>query len=227
MAPWPDPLPGAEDRTFWGLLQQADRQRLAAESALRSLRGGEVLAQEGHEPNQVHVLLSGRVEVFRDHPAGHRTVLAIRTAGDLIGELSAIDRLPMSATCVALEPGSALMIAADRFAALWREHNTVAQAVTTAVMLRLRASDEGRIRQRADVRDRTVLALLDLAGAGTRPVQVRITQQRLADMVSAALVSVTRVLDELRDQGAITTNRGRIEVIDPAGLRRKLPPELR
>ena len=77
------------------------------------------------------------------------------------------------------------------------------------------------------VRDRTVLALLDLAGPGTRPVQVRITQQRLADMVSAALVSVTRVLDELRDQGAITTNRGRIEVIDPAGLRRKLPPELR
>jgi CRP/FNR family transcriptional regulator, cyclic AMP receptor protein len=227
MTPWRDPLPRAPERTFWSLLDEADRKALATAGAVRRVATGTRLAEEGSPPDQVHVLLSGRAEVFRLDPAGHRTVLAIRTAGDVLGELSAIDGLPMSATAVALEPGAALVVAATRFAALWRERRTLAQAVTTAVMYRLRASDDSRIRQRADVRDRTVLALLDLAGPGTGPALVRITQQRLADLVSAALVSVTRTLDELREQGAIRTARGRIEILDPARLRALLPPELR
>jgi CRP-like cAMP-binding protein len=226
MASWRDPLPDADSRTFWGLLAEADRQALVEAGTLRGLRPGTTLSEEGRGPDQVHVLLSGRVEVFRDDPAGHRTVLAMRTAGDVIGELSAIDGLPMSATSVVLEPGCALALGADRFATLWRQRPTLARATTTAVVHRLRASDDGRIRQRADVRDRTVLTLLDLAGSGTGPALVRITQQRLADLVSASLVSVTRTLDELRGDGVIATNRGRIEIIDPVRLRRKLPPDL-
>ncbi len=52
------------------------------------------------------------------------------------------------------------------------------------------------------------------------------TRQDLADLVSAALISVTRALDELRTLGAISTTRGRIEIRDPAALRAQLPPEL-
>lgn len=188
---------------------------------------GTQLSTEGSPPDQVWVLLSGRVEVFRDDVAGHRTVLAIRGAGDVIGELSAIDGLEMSATAVATHHGSALVLPADRFATLCRQRQTLARAVTTAVMRRLRDSDEGRIRLRADVRDRTVLALLDLAGSAPGPVLIRVTQQRLADIVSAALVSVTRALDELRDLGAINTHRGSIEIPDPPVLRALPPAELR
>jgi CRP/FNR family cyclic AMP-dependent transcriptional regulator len=227
MTPWRDPLPDARPGTFWGLLDDADRQALATAGTVRAVPRGTQLSTEGNPPGQVWVLLAGRVEVFRDDPAGHRTVLAIRATGDVIGELSAIDGLLMSATSVVTQPGSALVLAADRFAALWRQRQTLARAVTTAVVRRLRDSDDGRIRQRADVRDRTVLALLDLAGPGTRPVVLRMTQQALADLVSAALISVTRTLDDLRELGAISTTRGRIDILDPAGLRAQLPPELR
>jgi CRP-like cAMP-binding protein len=208
------------------LLEPADRQALLEAGSVRRIAPGARLSEEAHAPDQVHVLLSGLVEVFRDDPAGHRTVLAIRTAGDMIGDLSAIDGMAMSATSVVREPGSALVLAADRFSALWRQRQTLARAVTTAVMYRLRASDDGRIRQRADVRDRTVLTLLDLAGPGVGSAVVHITQQRLADLVSASLVSVTRALDGLRDEAVITTSRGRIEITDRAGLRQKLPPDL-
>src|SRR5919107_1148051 len=136
MASWRDPLPDADSRTFWGLLEEADRQALVEAGTLRGLRPGTTLSEEGRGPDQVHVLLSGRVEVFRDDPAGHRTVLAMRTAGDVIGELSAIDGLPMSATSVVLEPGCALALGADRFATLWRQRPTLARATTTAVVHR-------------------------------------------------------------------------------------------
>jgi CRP/FNR family transcriptional regulator, cyclic AMP receptor protein len=227
MTQWRDPLPDASPSTFWGLLEAADRRAVIAAGAVRDVPRGTALSTEGHRPDQVWVLLSGRVEVSRDDPAGHRTVLAIRASGDVIGELSAIDGRPMSATSVATEDGSALVLSADRFAAVCRQRPTVGRVVTTAVMHRLRASDDGRVRQRADVRDRTVLALLDLAGPGAGLVVIPMTQQQLADLVSAALVSVTRTLDELRDLGAISTGRGRIEIRDRARLRASLPPELR
>jgi CRP-like cAMP-binding protein len=220
-------VPNSSPGSFWSLLDEADRQALAAAGTVRPLPRGTTLSQEGHGPHQVWLLRSGRVEVFRDDPAGHRTVLAIRSAGDLIGELSAIDGHMMSATSVAIEDGSVLVLPADRFSALWRDRPTLARVVTTAVMHRLRASDDGRVRQRADVRDRTILALLDLAGPGAGPVSVRITQQGLADLVSAALISVTRALDELRELGHVVTARGRIAILDPPRLRGLLPPELR
>jgi CRP/FNR family cyclic AMP-dependent transcriptional regulator len=227
MIQWRDPLPDAPPSTFWGLLDAADRRTVVAAGAVRNVPRGTKLSTEGHRPDQVWVLLSGRVEVFRDDPAGHRTVLAIRGMGEVIGEMSAIDGLPMSATSIATEDGTALVLSADRFAAVCRQRPTVGRVVTTAAVHRLRASDEGRVRQRADVRDRTVLALLDLAGPAAGPVVIRMTQQGLADLVSAALISVTRTLDELRDLGAIRTSRGRIEIRDPVGLRASLPPELR
>jgi CRP/FNR family transcriptional regulator, cyclic AMP receptor protein len=227
MTPWRDPLPHASADAFWGLLQHDDRVALVGAGSERRLSRGDTLCREGSPPDQVWLLLSGRAEVFRDDPAGHRTVLAIRSAGDLVGELSAIDGRRMSATVVAMEPGRALALSAGRFAALWSIRPTLARAVTTAIMHRLRASDESRVRQRADVRDRTVLGLLDLAGPAAGPVTVAVTQQRLADLVSAALVSVTRALDELRDLGVIGTHRGRIEIPDPAALRDLLPPALR
>lgn len=225
MTRWSDPLPDPTPDTLWHLLDDADREALLGSGTVRAMPRGTQLSTEGSPPDQVWVLLSGRVEVFRDDVAGHRTVLAIRGAGDVIGELSAIDGLEMSATAVATQHGSALVLPADRFATLCRQRQTLAGAVTTAVMRRLRDSDEGRIRLRADVRDRTVLALLDLAGSATGRVVVRVTQQRLADIVSAALVSVTRALDELRDLGAINTHRGSIEIPDPAVLRALLPAE--
>lgn len=227
MTRWPDPLPDAEPGTLWHRLDDADREALRQAGAIRAMPRGTQLSTEGSRPDQVWLLLSGRVEVSRDDSAGHRTVLAVRRAGDVIGELSALDGLAMSATAVATQPGSALVLPADRFAALCRQRPTLARAVTTNVMRRLRDSDEGRIRLRADVRDRTVLALLDLAGVAPAPVVVRVTQQRLADLVAAALVSVTRALDELRDLDAIETHRGSIRIPDPEVLRGLLPPELR
>jgi CRP/FNR family cyclic AMP-dependent transcriptional regulator len=223
---WRDPLPDARPGTFWGALDAADRAAVAAAGTVRPVDRGTLLNREGARPDQVWVLLSGEVEVFRDDPSGHRTVLVIHSAGEVLGELSAIDGRPMSASSVVTRAGSALVLAADRFAELCRRRPALAWIVTVQVAHRLRVSNDGRVRQRAEVRDRTVLALLDLAGAATGPVVLPVTQQRLADLVSAALISITRALDDLRELGAIRTNRGRIEIPDPGALRALLPPEL-
>ena len=110
----------------------------------------------------------------------------------------------------------------DRLAATWLLlRNTVA---------RLRDSDTHRSQHRADVRRRTIMCLLELAqphardSPAERAVVLRLTQQSLADMVPASLVSVTRALEELRRFGALATGRGRI-IIDVDLLRALLSSE--
>lgn len=215
---WRDPLPNAAGVTFWGSLGAEDRRVLDTAGEVRRCVRGTVLCQQGHEPAHVLVIYIGRAEVFLDDPVGYRTVLARRGPGDIIGEMSAIDQGPMSATVSALDSTTLLAIAASRFAALCQTRPQIAWLLLKNTVSRLRDSDAHRSQYRADVRRRTIMCLLRLAqhDAQDRPggqvADLRLTQQDLADMVSASLVSVTRVLEELRRSGALSTGRGQVLV---------------
>lgn len=215
---WRDPLPQAAAATFWGSLDSEDRQALDVTGEVRRFVPGAVLCRQGNGPGQVFLVYTGRVEVFLDDQMGHRTVLTRRGPGDIIGELSAIDLGPTSATVSAIDSTTSLVVPAGRFAALCQSRPRIAWLLLRNTVARLRDSDVHRGQYRADVRRRTVMRLLELAETDTqdheasRRVSLRLTQQDLADMVSASLVSVTRALEDLRRLGAVSTGRGQIHV---------------
>lgn len=69
------------------------------------------------------------------------------------------------------------------------------------------------------VRERIAGQLLDLAGPdASGAIVVEITQQELADSVGTVREVAARALRELRRDGLVTTDDGRIVVVDPAGL---------
>ena len=137
---WCDPLPNAAATTFWGSLGAEDRSALDAAGEVKLFSRGAALCHQGYEPAHVFVVYSGRVEVFLDNPAGYRTVLARRGPGHIIGELSAIDRCPMSATVNAVEPVRSLTIAASRFAALCQIRPRIAWLLLQNTVARRRAT---------------------------------------------------------------------------------------
>ena len=61
-------------------------------------QAGEALFLEGDVGSKVIVIRSGFLKVVATSEDGHATVLAVRGPGDLMGELSAIDEAPRSAT---------------------------------------------------------------------------------------------------------------------------------
>jgi CRP/FNR family transcriptional regulator len=74
----------------------------------------------------------------------------------------------------------------------------------------------------ATVRQRVARQLLDLAANGRHErngeLAVRITQQGLADAVGTVREVAVRALRQLRDTGAVRTERHRIVLLDPAQL---------
>jgi CRP/FNR family transcriptional regulator, cyclic AMP receptor protein len=176
----------------------------------------------------VLVLLGGRAKVSSYTEDGSEVILAVRTPEDLLGEVSAIDGLPHSATVAALEPIEAVAVDVAEFRRFLETTPRVALVLLETTMARLRDADRKRIEFGAyDSVGRVARRLLELAerfGEGS-PERVRITlplsQQELAGWVGASREAVSKALHVLWERGLVQTGRRSVTVLDPAGLRRR------
>src|SRR4051812_46642550 len=76
---------------------------------------GERLLHEGDAGESVALILEGRVKVTHTDSDGRESVLDFRGAGELVGELSALDKGPRSSSVTAIEPVEALLVPVAEF----------------------------------------------------------------------------------------------------------------
>ncbi|MCY1142364.1 Crp/Fnr family transcriptional regulator [Actinoplanes sp. Pm04-4] len=206
-------LAGLAESTVQALLRLGPEQSMPA---------GGVLMREGSDESHVVVIRRGVAKV-----SAGRSLISIRAAGDLVGEMAALDGSPRCATITMAVPGSVVMIPARRFTQFLGGHPEVALALAGMVADRLRWSN----RRQADytvypIRVRVARILTELTeqhgrplGHGALELSVRITQPELAALCGAAEGSVHKALRELRDAHLVSTRYGRITVWDPHRLR--------
>jgi len=190
---------------------------------------GQVLIRQGATDRTVHLLLAGRVKVSVVTRDGGSVLLALRGPGDTLGELSAIDGQPRSATVEAMDVVTALVLSAERFLGFLVERPSLLLALAHKLATRLRESDVRRIEMATATTDvRLARQLLHLLATHGRPVsrderdealQLRLSQQDLAASIGAARETVSLALGQLREAGALETHRGRVIVRDLAVLR--------
>jgi CRP/FNR family cyclic AMP-dependent transcriptional regulator len=213
---------------FLGLLADREVGDLAAAGRIRRYRRGATLLTEGSVSGLVIVLHSGRVKVSSVTERGDEVLLAVRSPGDLLGEFSALDREPYSATVTALDPVDALVVGAAEFRAFLEEHPAVALHLLELLTRRLRDADRKRVEfGAADTTGRVSSRLVELADRFGQPTQhgvrisVSLTQEELAGWVGSSRETVSKALRALRARGWIETRRKAIVVIDLAALRRR------
>jgi CRP/FNR family cyclic AMP-dependent transcriptional regulator len=213
---------------FLGALDSAQTSALRDRALPRRFRKGQALFHEGGPSDRVLVLLSGRVKVSTVTEQGREIVLAFRGPGDLLGELSAIDGQPRSASVAAIEPVEALAVTAIDFRAFLSEHPEVALFLLETVSRRLRDADRKRVEFGAhDTIGRVAARLLELAEEYGQqdPRGIRIglplSQEELAGWTGASREAVSKALQALRRPGWVVTERRRIIVCDSEALRRR------
>jgi CRP/FNR family cyclic AMP-dependent transcriptional regulator len=212
---------------FASVLAPDDFAALQALGVVRSFARGQALMHQEQVPRHVLLLRSGRVKVSSVTAAGGESVLAFRGPGDLIGELSALDDEPRSATVVAVEPIEALVVTHQQFRAFLAERPPAAMALLRLLARRLRDSDAKRIQFAAHTTSGRVAArLLELCerfgsqeGEAIRIV-LPLSQEELAGWAGSSLEAVGRALRTMRSLGWIETRRREIRVLDGEALRR-------
>jgi CRP-like cAMP-binding protein len=116
---------------FRGLSKQALLQ-VARRATEQTYPAGSVVVQQGEPGDTLCIVTQGTVEVVRDEHAVTRM-----TAGDYFGEISLIDGGPRSATVVAVDDVSVLVISGADFAGLLADPY-VAQATIRNLATRVR-----------------------------------------------------------------------------------------
>jgi CRP-like cAMP-binding protein len=223
---------GSEYRAGWppssflALLPAESLTALLAAGQLVGFAADEVLVDEGAAGDDVFLLLSSYVKVT-GRLGKHDALLAVRGAGDLIGEFSAVDGNPRSATVRACgrRPVVASRLSAESFWAIVARDRTVAMLVASIVAHKARASNRRRVDYTGvapPVRvARLVRELAELYGTdvgGSAVIGLDLTQLELGSFVGVTRATAERALRQLREAGLLETGGRRLVVRDQAGL---------
>jgi CRP-like cAMP-binding protein len=137
--------PGIRDAPVLRRLAQADLYDLIQQSSLRSFSSGEVLLREGGLPVELFLLLSGRVSILRRDSRGRDRALALRQAGEWIGEMGIVQGVAHSATVVADTPTRVLVVPRDAFKGIVLTSDPATRDLLEILSSRLNESDQLRV----------------------------------------------------------------------------------
>jgi len=181
----------------------------------------DVLLRQGDTTQHVHVVLAGCVKIVRSESDGSRAILTLRAAGDVVGDLAAVDLQPRSATATALTTTITRLLTGPQFRR-FLTRPAFATGFATYTVSRLRTSDAQRTALAVlPVRERLARALIQLDRESRRAdgrSAIRLSQAELAELVGASRNAVVAELSALREAGIVATGRRDITIVDSAAL---------
>jgi CRP-like cAMP-binding protein len=187
----------------------------------RDLRRGDVLFEEGDDPNELFVVVSGRIAMANRSFDGRESVLALMESGDLFGEMPLFDGLRRSAEGRALEPSEVIAIPYGPLRELYEHRPTLLWGVVRLLAGRLRSMDEALADAVfLDVTGRTAKRLLELGGDADE-FTLPVTQEELAGMVGASRERVNKAIASFVRLGWIEQADRRYRVTDRVQLTRR------
>jgi CRP/FNR family transcriptional regulator, cyclic AMP receptor protein len=212
---------------FLESLTAEERTALEAIGRRRRFPRGVALFREGDDAGAVYVVLEGWVKITVFGPEGREVLLALRGAGDLIGELSVLGDEGRSATVTAADEVDTIAVPGAAFRAWAERHPRIALALLRLSTERLFAADRRAIDFASfDVLGRVARRLGELAETTGRQapdgleIAVPLTQEELAGWTGASREAVSRALSTLRALGWIAVERRRITILDAEALSR-------
>lgn len=217
-------MSAAPPTDYLSRLGDTDREELLALGHRRRYRRGATLFSEGDHSSHVVVILSGEVRVSYMTDSGREIFFATKGIGDLLGELSAIDGRPRSATAMTLGPTELMVIDGADFMRFISGHPQASLLLLRMLGARLRDADRRQVEFGAlDTVERVARRLLELAPAGAagEEVLIPISQQELAAWTGSSREAVNKALAVLRGPGWVATRRGGVVLLDRPGLERR------
>src|SRR4030042_5319111 len=197
-------------------LSEAELQQIAGKIRIEEFRKNEIVLREEDTNEYMYIMLDGQVKVTQATEDGKEILLAIHKTLEFFGEISLIDGKTSPATVQASEDSFIAFISKKDFYALLISQSKVLEKLLQILCSRLRDSWR-RIYllnfKHASDRVKTLFLSLSFENSSKTPEGIvrnlKLTHQEIADMTGLTRESVTRVLDKLQKDGAITVLKNR------------------
>ncbi len=201
-------------------------QRMAMSCAWQTYRAGAQVFDRDSSSRDILFVVEGAVQVVNYSATGREIAYAEVVAGGFLGEISAIDGEPRSATVVAVRPSLIATLPPDRFAELLERHPPMAWQVMRRLTRIIRTCDE-RIMDLSTLgavarvqREILRLARPDPNTPGAAVIHPIPTQQQIAGHASTTRETVARTLGHLQAGGFLLRKGRTVTILDVERLTR-------
>ena len=186
---------------------------------LRSVPSGTVVLKQHDDVTGMILIAHGCVEVSLRNSDDHVVIIHHAREGETLGDIETISRQPCLASCSAMGPVTFLFCPLTHL--MEQMDNPLFQRNLMRITQRRLLMDNQRryMDQNYSLDRRLCGYLLRLAD---RSLRVSQSQSYIANLASCSRQSINRTLAMLREQGLIAIEKGKIRVLDPAGLERRL-----
>ncbi len=211
------------------LFQDLSREELAAleeKMPERTVEAGQLIYSPQERGEALFILKKGRVRLFRLSPDGKSLTTAVLEPGSVFGEMALLGQGMHESFAETMEPSLLCTLNKRDVQELLLSDPRVARRLIELIGQRLLEA-ERKLEEFAfkSVPERLASLLLHLAhiqDPGTSPAPVplaaRYTHQQLAEMIGTYRETVTKTLNEFRQQGLLRVERGQIVLLDPQSL---------
>jgi CRP-like cAMP-binding protein len=188
-------------------------------TAMTTCRRGRVFYSPGENVEVLFLLKQGRVNIYRLSADGHKLVTASLEPITLFGQMPFIGQGMPGSFAEAAEDCTLCVMSRSDLEHLFSTWPSVAVRVLEVLAARLEAAEQQlELFAFRGVSARVAAALLQLAGENGDEIR-GVTHHELAEQVGTHRETVTRALDDLRQQGLIELGRARIRILNAAELR--------
>jgi CRP/FNR family transcriptional regulator, cyclic AMP receptor protein len=193
-------------------------------------RRGEWIFVLGDSADSIYLLQEGRIKISALAEGGHEVLHEIIGPGEIFGETSLILGIPRTTSAQALEASLLCEIRRKGFETLLSMYPELSFQLLKSVILRLKQAEAQLVNvicNDISLRVRKTLIDLMVKESGTlpdRPINIKITQQDLANLIGASRQKTWQILKELEDSGVLRLMYRSILVIAPNKLRNEHIP---
>ena len=206
---------------FFRRVSPALREKVVEVARLKSYERGKLIFAEGDASDAFHIIVTGRVKVFKSTPSGKEIILEIFSASDPIGAVAVYEGAPFMASALTLEPTEVLSIEEAAFFRLLEAEPVFVRGLLSGLTLRL-AELTRRLAELSGARVETRFArlFLKLAGnigkadRGGTFIPMPLSRQELADLTGTTIETTIRILSRWQKDDVLLTEKDGFLVLD-------------
>jgi CRP-like cAMP-binding protein len=198
-----------------------DRERIAAVATIRSYEKGDRLFDEGDPSDYFHVIVSGRVKVYKKRPDGNDIILEIFGDGGPLGAVAVYESRPYPASADAIEPTTCLLIPRPAFFALLEQHPSLVRGLLSSMSQRLvqlttRLAEltGGHVDARFARLFLKLAAQMGRPGRGGTFIPLALSRQELADLTGTTIETCIRIMSRWGKDDVLRTEKDGFVLVD-------------
>jgi CRP-like cAMP-binding protein len=222
-----DDLHSVLRRGSWFAGLDADIQaRIEAAGRVKSIRRGDVFIRQGDEPTGLYAVVEGQIRAQATASTGKAALVAIFHPGDFFCYLACADGRPHSTDHVASVDSTVFVLPQQPAREIFTADQKLFLHLVDPQLLSFRKAMEHLITTvRLSPIQRLAERLLDLSRShyypqGDHYPLLGLSQELLASAVLCTRQTTNELIGELQSRGLIRSEYGKIEILDPDGLRK-------